>query len=316
MAGEIVKLEMSQPAASIFTGDIAERWIRFMSVADKSIETYRGALRQMFKYFAANDIARPTRADLENWRDMLISTRKASTVQLYLSTAKQFFRWLDVEGLYQNIADNLKSRVKINHEHKKDCLSTVQVARLLKTAGGSSTKDKRDLAIMALMATAGLRTVEIARANVGDLRVVDGITFLYVQGKGHSDKDAAIRVAPQVEVLIRKYLAARGRVDGDAPLFVSTSNRNSGARITSQVVSKMVKARLRAVGIDSPRITAHSLRHTAAVQMLLNGASLENVQQVLRHVNINTTMIYNHTVARMKNDAEIRAANAIFAEAA
>ena len=74
----------------------------------------------------------------------------------------------------------------------------------------------------------------------------------------------------------------------------------------------MVKANLRSAGIDSPRLTAHSLRHTAATTMIIAGVALTQVQQVLRHVNINTTMIYNNAVERMKNRAEQIAANAIF----
>ena len=74
----------------------------------------------------------------------------------------------------------------------------------------------------------------------------------------------------------------------------------------------MVKANLRGVGMDSKRLTAHSLRHTAATTMIIAGVELTKVQQVLRHVNINTTMIYNNAVERMKNTAEQTAANAIF----
>ena len=74
----------------------------------------------------------------------------------------------------------------------------------------------------------------------------------------------------------------------------------------------MIKANLRAAGFDTPRLTAHSLRHTAATAMIIAGVELTQVQQVLRHVSISTTMIYNNAVERMKNQAEQIAANAIF----
>ena len=65
-------------------------------------------------------------------------------------------------------------------------------------------------------------------------------------------------------------------------------------------------------GYNSDRLTAHSMRHTAGTLALLNGATPREVQQLLRHSNINTTMIYAHELDRARNNAELRVANAIF----
>ena len=293
--------------------ELVDRFIRFAGVADKSAATYKIALRQLGKYFSANAIVTPAREDLENWRDGLIADKKSpATVQLYLTSAKIFFRWLAQENLYPNIADHLKAKVKVNHDHKKDALTAAQACNLIHNVKGASVKDKRDKAILALMMTAGLRCVEINRADVGDMIQEFGSYYLLIQGKGHSSKDAKILLPAQVVSLIRDYLKARGKVGKTAPLFASTANRNRGSRLSAQSISKMVKANLRSAGIDSPRLTAHSLRHTAATTMIIAGVALTQVQQVLRHVNINTTMIYNNAVERMKNRAEQIAANAIF----
>ena len=294
--------------------NLMERFIKFAGVADKSAMTYLIALKQMWKYFRDNQIFNPTRGDLENWRDRLISDRKsASTIQLYLTSAKLFFRWLAMENVYPNIADHLKSRVKISHEHKKDFLSQDQSKQLLNFAKGKGTlKDLRDRAIIALMLTAGLRTVEICRADIVDIREINGATFLYVQGKGRSEKAESVRLAPQVYSLIQEYLKIRGEDNDREPLFVSTSNRCKNARLDTQTIRKLVKADLRAIGLDNDRISAHSLRHTAATQMLLNGAKIEDAQMILRHKNINTTMIYNHSIQRLQNEGELLVANALF----
>ena len=82
--------------------------------------------------------------------------------------------------------------------------------------------------------------------------------------------------------------------------------------MTTRSVSRVVKARLVSSGMDSDRLTAHSLRHTAATLMLVNGASITETQQILGHKNINTTMIYSHALDRAKNNGELRAAGAIF----
>ena len=69
----------------------------------------------------------------------------------------------------------------------------------------------------------------------------------------------------------------------------------------------MVKA-----GYDSERLTAHSFRHTSVTLALLNGNTLEQVQQMARHKNINTTMIYNHALQKEKNPCYDSVSNALF----
>lgn len=312
-ANAAVAVNNSVIASNLFDISLVSRWLKFSAVSEKSVATYTLATRQMFKYFAVNNITRPTREDLENWRDDLIAAGKApSTIQLYLTSCKLFFRFLAMENLYPNIADHLKSRCKVNHEHKKDALTAVQSAQLLKSVKGDSLKALRDRAILALMLTAGLRTIEIERADIQDIYHFNDVCFLRVLGKGRTSKSESVRIAPQVENLINAYLKARGTVSDNSPLFTSCARRNFGARISTQTIRKMAKANLRGIGLDSKRLSAHSLRHSAALQMLLNGAELTQVQQVLRHTNINTTMIYNHSLERLKNQSECLAANAIF----
>lgn len=303
--------------SSSLTPDLVSRWLQFAGVSPKTLTTYNTAVKQLFKHFADNQISRPRREDLVAWRDGLISAgRSASTVHLYVTAARLFFRWLAMEGLYPDVADHLKPVVKISREHKRDVLDAAKSAELVKSAGGKSITDLRDRAILLVMLTAGLRTIELERANADDFAYFGGACFLRVQGKGHSAKDQLVRVDDRVKIAIDEYLKARGAVKADGfgePLFTSASRRNYGARISTQAIRKLVKARLRAIGVDSPRISAHSLRATAATQMLLNGVSLEQVQQTLRHASISTTMIYNHAVSRMKNNAEVVAADAVFA---
>lgn len=302
---------------NLFSDSLVNRWLKFAGVAQKSITTYTTSIKQMFRYFNENSIVNPTREDLENWRDSLIDGGKsANTVRLYIASCKLFFRWLAQEELYKNIADHLKSRVKVSAEHKKDFLSKEQSRQLLNFAKGKGTlKDLRDRAIIALMLTAGLRTIEICRADVKDIRRVNGCYFLYVLGKGRTEKAESVRIAPQVYKLIQDYLKMRGKVKGDEPLFVSTSNRSKNKRLDTQSVRKLIKADLRGIGLDSDRLSAHSLRHTAATQMLLNGVKLEEVQQVLRHRNITVTQIYNHAIQRLKNQGENVVADCVFGTA-
>ena len=122
-----------------------------------------------------------------------------------------------------------------------------------------------------------------------------------MQGKGREEKTEFIKVTAAAEKAIRDYLKARGAAKEAEPLFTSTSNNNKGQRMTTRSISAISKSCLKRAGYDSPRLTAHSLRHTAVTLSLLAGRKLEEVQQFARHANIATTMIYNHSLDMEKN---------------
>lgn len=293
-----------------FSEKLIEMWIKFADVRPTSQRTYTNAIKQMLKYFRENFIYAPTREDVEKWKSKLFQTKKAATVQLYIIAAKLFFKFLSQKNIYPNITDHMKS-AKVDHEHKKDALTVKQCQALLKVIDTSTQKGLRDRAIISLMMTAGLRTIEVVRADIEDLHTLGDSIYLSVQGKGHDEKSAKVLVASQVYNFIQEYLKTRSNPDRAEPLFTSTSRRNFNQRLDTQSISRLVKTKLREISIDDNRHTAHSLRHTAATQALLNGVSLTQLQQVLRHTNINTTLIYSHAIERMKNKSEQTVADAI-----
>ena len=307
--------EPEQKAVTIyqsqFSDELVQKWISFTGVRPTSQITYTKALRQLFKYFRENNIINPSRDDLLVWKSQLSERLKPSSLQLYLITTKLFFRFLAQENIYKNISDNIKGN-KLDHEHKKDALTIKQCKEILSVINICTDKGLRDRAIIALMMTAGLRTIEVVRANIEDIHNFGEHSYLSVQGKGHDEKAAKIMIASQVYEFIQEYLQTRNNRNGREPLFVSTSRRNFNKRLETQTISRLVKSVMREVGIDDSRHTAHSLRHTAATQALLNGVSLTQVQQILRHSNINTTLIYSHHLERLKNKGEQTVADAIF----
>ena len=82
--------------------------------------------------------------------------------------------------------------------------------------------------------------------------------------------------------------------------------------MTTRSIRRIVKGNLVNAGYNSDRLTAHSMRHTAATLNLLNGGTLEETQQLLRHQNISTTMIYSHALERAGNRSEERIASGLF----
>ena len=298
-------------AATEITERLYKDWIEYIDAAPKTVETYTKAIKQFFKYLVENDIHRPERQDILAYREHLKAKYKPTTVQSYLASVKLFFQWTNQQRIYPNIAERVKG-AKLDTEHKKDYLTSKQAARLLTTVNRSNLKGLRDYAILSLMVTTGLRTISIIRANIEDIRTIGNDTALFYQGKGHEEKATLVKLAEPVETAISDYLRARGEKDRRAPLFGSIAHKNAGGRMTTRSISRIVKEHLIEAGLESDRLTAHSLRHTAATLALLSNARPEEVQQMLDHQNINTTLIYSHTLDRAKNDSEKKVAKAIF----
>lgn len=287
------------------------RWGSFIEGSPKTVETYTKAVRQFIIYLQENGIAQPTKDDIKAFREELKKDHKPTTTQNYIMALKQFFKWTEEENIYPNIARNVKG-AKLDTEHKKDYLTTTQVKKVITNIDRDTIQGKRDYAILTLMITGGLRTIEVVRANIEDIRTVGDFTALYLQGKGHQERTQYIKLVEEVEDAIREYLNARGKAEGTEPLFAAISNRNQDGRLTTRSISRLVKEHLTEVGLNSDRLTAHSLRHTTATLNLLNGGTVEETQQLLRHTNINTTLIYSHALERANNNSEKRVANAIF----
>jgi integrase/recombinase XerD len=310
-------MTMTQAASTTMTRqqgltDLEARFIAYLDAKPRTIDTYRKALKQFFTYLADNGITRPERTTIIAYRDSLLAEKKPTTVQTYMVTVRLFFRWAAQEGLYPNVADKVKG-AKLDKAHKKDALTANQARTILQAIDRGTLAGKRDYAILALMMGGGLRTIEVSRANLEDLGTAGGSAALYIQGKGRDEKTDYVKLPQPVEAAIRDYLKARGKADGKEALFTSTSNNNAGKALSTRSISGIVKEAMRAAGLDSERLTAHSLRHTAATLNLLNGGSIQETQQLLRHSNIGTTMIYAHNLERAANNSEARIAAAIFA---
>ena len=253
-------------------------------------------------------------------------TCKPNTVKLYLRSVCQFFAWTASAGLYPNIAQNVHAPKVRQDAHKKDALTAAEVLDIEKSIQAQTAdKEKRAqlelkdragrmqrnteqgarlYAMYLLAVNAGLRTVELSRANVRDFEERNGQAYLYIFGKGHTEADQKKALAPEVAEAIRAYLDTRAdHWTGESPLFVSTGNRSRGKRIASTTISTMLKQALKDAGYNSERLTAHSLRHTAGTAAMEITKDLYTVQNYMRHANPATTEIYLH-VDTERQDAE------------
>ena len=306
---DLTRTETNQikQAEFISNGEIIDRYINSLDVRQRSKDTYRKGVIYFMQYLAQNNITTPKRSDVLNYKDELNSKYTASTSSTYLTAVRNFFTWINAETGYPNIAAGIKNPKGNRNGHLKDALSVEQARTVLKTIKRDTLKDKRDYAIIQLLTLTGLRTIEVTRADIEDIRQIDGLKVLYVQGKGRDQKDEYVKLTGLVETALNEYLEARKeteKLNGSKPLFVSNSKRNNGERITTRSVSRIAKQSLINAGLNSDRLTAHSFRHTAVTLALKGGASIRDVQQMARHANPLTTERYAHDLKRLTNSAE------------
>ncbi len=250
------------------------------------------------------DVRNPRRADVIAFKGFLQQqNRSPSTIDGYLTTVRKFFGWLELRGIYENVAIGVHSPKKYRG-HRKGYLKPAQVTAMLTKMPRETMSDIRNFAIINLMLRTGIRRVEIQRMNVGDVYMVDGHPAIRLQRKGHDEKDQVIGITDKVLYPINDYLVLRCDIKDSDPLFINHSRYHPDQRINEDTISRIIKKAIRSIGIDDSKITAHSLRHTAAITALRSGADLIEVQQMLGHTSIETTRIYTSAI-----DDELRLDN-------
>lgn len=291
---------------------ILSEFIAYLNVKRRkasTVTTYINAIRQFWNFTLASGTSLDGCQTVTAWRDAMVEANKAaSTIQLYITAIKRFVAWAVKAGYVQTkVADGINEVEvdRIEKDFRRDCLTENQARQLLESVDRTSLAGMRDYALLALMTTCGLRDCEISRAKIGDLATFNGVCTLYVHGKGHGSADAKVKPGAKTELAIRQYLAERGETNQDEPLFASVSNRNAiGNPIDPKSISRLVKRYLDKVKLDGQHISPHSLRHTAATVALKQGRSLQEVQNMMRHKSINTTMIYAHNLDFANRKAE------------
>ena len=276
---------------------VVASFISTQDVKESSRSLYSRTLSQYFGWLEKTGrlprFVTLTRQDVLEYKDSLLASGlSALTVSSYVVAVRKFYEWAEAEKLYPNIAKGIKTPRR-KQAFKKQHLTDTKSKELLQHFQDMSL---RDYAIVNLMLRTGLRTVEICRADVGDITFKGDRRVLLVWGKGHTEKDDFVVLTEKAYEPIRDYLATRKAVKAGEPLFTSTSHQNRGERLTTRTISSICKEGLKAIGLDGKEYTAHSLRHTTAVAILKHGGAITDVQEVLRHTSPATSQIYTESV--------------------
>lgn len=212
----------------------------------------------------------------------------AASLRITTVHLKVFFRWLAATG--RALMDPAEPLISPRAEQSlPETLHATEVRRLLESIDPSQPLGRRDLAILELFYSAGLRLSELCKARLEMMDFDEG--FLRITGKGN--KTRLVRVGMKAREAIENYLLNErpGLVTKRTSSQIFLSVR--GGALSPDRVRQIVKERAAQAGIEQT-MYPHLLRHSFATHLLEGGADLRVIQELLGHADISTTQIYTH----------------------
>lgn len=243
----------------------------------KTIKYYETTVKQLFKYMPKS-VKEYTTDDLRAYLAVFQKKHKSSkvTIDNIRRIFSSFFSWLEDEDFI------IKSPVRRIHKVKtgeqvKEVITDENLERLR-----DNCKCPRDLAIIDLLASTGMRVGELVKLNRNDVNFAERECIVF--GKGN--KERVVYFNARAKLHLQEYLASRK--DKNQALFVSLDKPHTRLQISG------VEMRLRDLGrgLKIPRIHPHKFRRTLATMAIDKGMPVEQVQKLLGHVKIDTTMRY------------------------
>ncbi|MEL7038817.1 MAG: tyrosine-type recombinase/integrase [Cyanobacteria bacterium J06592_8] len=314
-----------QPLNSLVTIDeLLEVFADFMEIdvgagdaATDTLITYKRQLIQFLDWCDRNHLhpAEISKNDIKKYRRWMVDKKgfKPATIALKLSVVRRFYQAAIDHGLLTiNPATGVKApKEKRDPAEKVTYLEADEVEQLLTGIVDDGTlKAARDRVLLAILTLEGPRTVELHRANIGDI-VRQGKNWgIRVEGKRNI---RIVPLTPEIAEILNVYLERREEVEGplnpSSPLFIAVGNRAGGKRISRRGIRLIVDGYLQDAKLKHTpgrTLSTHSLRHTAGTLALRSGAELRQVQDLLGHADPRTTCIYAHVGDRWENNPALK----------
>ena len=254
-------------------------------LSKNTTNSYRRDLNKFSKFLKAsgvNDFESLTEEMCSTWiADLFQNNVSARSIQRHVSSARGFFNYLKKSGVVRNSPFELINSPK-SPSHLPNILSPEEVSQLLNFKP-KNVQEKRDLAIIELIYSSGLRVSETVNTNLGDFE--DNKNFLRVLGKG--SKTRLVPVGRYAKNAIEDWIIERNKLaTKDGSLFVNLR----GNRITTRSVQQRLKNIAIMQGL--PPVNPHMLRHSFATHLLESSGDLRSIQELLGHSSLSTTQIY------------------------
>ena len=268
-------------------------WVQLeRGLSENTIQSYESDLVQCACFLDEEGAVGWTEVSLEqvsSWISSLtVDGYAVASLSRKLSALRMLARFLVSEGRLQNDFTELLSNPK-KGRFLPHALSIEEIERFLSAGDLNTPLGKRDRAIFELMYGSGLRVSEVSSVMVNAVDLDDG--FARIFGKG--SKERIVPVGRQAILAIRNYLhGGRPHLMKDhsgGELFLS----KRGTPISRKMIWVLVKDYTRRAGIEK-NLTPHGLRHSFATHLLMGGADVRSVQEMLGHADVGTTQIYTH----------------------
>lgn len=274
----------------------------------KTVENYRHYLKRFEKFAKpATDVGKISADTIRDYRlELHRMPIRGQAVTLDIKT--QQYHLIALRALLKHLHKNdVKTLSPEKIELPKvpgrqvEVLSREELAAMFAAIDVTKRNSLRDLAILHLLYSTGLRVSELSNLNRKDVNLQS--REFRVVGKGR--KARIVFISDAAVEHVKNYLESRQ--DNWVPLFVSNSNRSRGGilegegrRLQPQAIERIVRTISIHAGLVK-KVTPHTLRHTFATELLKNGADIRSVQEMLGHASITTTQIYTHlTNKRLK----------------
>jgi len=275
-----------------------------------TVLNYSFYLRRFAKFAQENNVSSPAKISKELihkyrlWLNRLIDNRgqslKKNTQNYHLIAVRGFLKYLvkiDVKTLEPEKIELAKQQPR-----QVDFLEGSDLERLLAaplTIESPEIIKKRDKAILELFFSTGLRVSELTKLKIENINLKkDEFT---VRGKGA--KLRVVFLSPEAKRWLDEYLKLR--LDTNPFLFIShdkaTSGRKEQSGLTPRSVQRLVQKYAKVAGITK-QVTPHTMRHSYATDLLMNGADIRSVQAMLGHSSITTTQVYTHITDQQLRD--------------
>lgn len=262
--------------------------------SQKTISNYDRYLQRLVEFAGDKDVSKINDDMVRKWRIWLARHKDnqgeemgKTTQNYHLIALRSFLKYAAKRDIDTLPSDKIElARVK---RPQIGFLDTDEVERLFNVIDTSNPVGLRDRAMLELLFSSGLRVSELVNLNRDHINLERG-EFM-VRGKGQ--KDRPVFISPEAAEAIDLYLKSRN--DEYDPLFIhySGSKEDGYTRLTARSVQRLVKRYASLAGITKV-VTPHTLRHSFATDLLINGADVRSVQGLLGHSNISTTQIYTH----------------------
>ena len=230
-------------------------------------------------------------AVIREYLGSLFGNYKRTTIARKLSSLRSFLYFLEKKGIHSGSSAADISTPK-QEKYIPAYLPVDEMFRLLEGPDREKPLGLRDLAIMEVLYSCGIRVAELAGLNLSSIDFEQRL--VRVMGKGR--KERIIPIGRQAVRAVRDYLEGTGslrqKMSGDGreePLFLNYR----GGRLTTRSITRIIKRYGMECGLMT-EVTPHSLRHTFATHLLDGGADLRSVQELLGHVSLSTTQKYTH----------------------